>query len=130
MNISSNEKGLGGALTNPSELAYLKGNVVNHYPVKFRGVVYADAEKAYQETKRMSKMMTFEELQSLMVEIIVAKLIQNPRLIEAVAKRGGSEFLKKCSHVVGHRISRWEGVGSQSAFIKCLTLAYQKVTGK
>lgn len=132
MNISSNEYGLGGALTNPTELSFLKKNVVNHYPVKFRGVVYADAEKAYQETKRMSKMMSFEELQDLMVEIIAAKFIQHPRLIEAVAKRGGSEWLKTCSHIVGpaHRISRWEGHGLQSAFIKCLTLAYHKVTGK
>lgn len=128
-NISSNEKGLGGALTNPSELAFLKGNVVNHYPVKFRGVVYADAENAYQETKNVSKMMSFVELQELMIEIIVQKFIQHPRLIEAVTKRGGSEWLMTCSHIVG-RMSRWEGNGMQSAFIRCLTLAYKKVAGK
>lgn len=127
MNISSGSSGLAAALTNPTHLAKQKGNLVNDYPVKFRGVEYIDAETAYQKVKRTSEWMNLDGLKSLMVEIMVCKFIQHPRLIEAVMKNGGVEFLKTCSHrVVG---GRWEGIGMQSPFIQCLVEAFKKVTG-
>ena len=43
--------GIGAALTNPTELAFRKGNLKNHYPVEFKGRVFRDAEAAYQNHK-------------------------------------------------------------------------------
>ena len=48
---SGSDIGIGAALTNPTELAFRKGNIKNRYPVTFRGVNFRDAESAYQEYK-------------------------------------------------------------------------------
>ncbi len=53
-NISSNSTELNGlcaALTNPTELAFKKKNIKNHYPVNFALADYQDAEEAYQDLK-------------------------------------------------------------------------------
>ena len=112
--------GIVAALTNPTELAFRKGNLKNHYPVEFNGKVFRDAEAAYQNHK-------FGHLQqdmTIMTEIIVAKLQQHPRLLKTIAKYGGVAWLEQCNHIVGVRGSRWEGLGRKSNFIQCLISAY------
>ncbi len=55
INISSNMRGLGGGLTNPTVLAKRKGNIAADYPVMFRGTQYPDAEAAFHaHTKGLS----------------------------------------------------------------------------
>ena len=114
------ENGLGAALTNPTELAFRKGKLKNHYPVEFRGELFPDAEAAFKKFK-VGKMKADVEL---MAEVILAKLQQHPRLYNAIKQNGGVDWLEKCSHIVGVRGSRWEGKGTDSNFILALTLAY------
>ena len=101
---SGSDIGIGSALTNPTELAFRKNKIKNHYPVTFRGVNFRDAESAYQEYKSRDMQESIE----IMTEIIVCKLQQHPRLSEEITKRGGVEWLKRCRHIVGVRNSRWE----------------------
>ncbi len=112
--------GIGAALTNPTELAFRKGKLKNHYPVEFNGKVFRDAESAYQK----HKIGHLQQDMTIMTKIIVAKLQQHPGLLKIIAKYGGVAWLEQCSHIVGVRGSRWEGVGRKSNFIQCLISAY------
>ena len=116
---SKQMKGLGAALTNPTELSFQKGNIKNHYPISFRGVQFVDAEAAYQQFKTGD----LEADKKLMTEIIVVKLTEYPRLFEKIRDNGGVAWLEKCAHLVVHN-QRWEGVGRKSNFICCLIDAY------
>lgn len=111
---------LGAALTNPTELSFRKGKIKYHYPVEFRGQLFPDAEAAYQHHKTGD----LEEDMAVMTKIIVAKLQQHPKLFNAIAQNGGVKWLERCSHQVGVKGSRWEGVGRNSNFIYCLIRAY------
>jgi len=124
INIYSGSKGLGAALTNPTELAHKKGAIKKHYPVEFRGAMYPDAETAYQTVKRSGPWLSEEQRESLMTEIIIAKLQQHPDLREAIKQKGGVEWLKSCSHKTGYGTDMWQGEGKNSAMIRCLILAY------
>jgi hypothetical protein len=124
MNIFSGEKGLGGALTNPTELARQKGCVQQQYPVVFRGRRYPDAEAAYQLLKEGSA----EADDLMMVYLIAAKLLQNDVLLTAITRRGGVDFLETCTHFTGARsegAQSWEGAGRQSRFIRNLIAGYE-----
>jgi hypothetical protein len=125
-NISSNSKdSLLAALTNPTELSYRKGNIKCHYPITDNnGEIWKDAEQAYKRFK----VGEIEKDMGIMTRIIVAILKQYPALLVAIEKRGGIEWLKTCSHIVGITNSRWEGRGMNSKFIVCLTNAYAVVT--
>jgi hypothetical protein len=61
-----------------------------------------------------------------MTKIIRAKLIQHPSLTIQIAENGGASWLQTCSHLVGVDGSRWEGFGDNSAFIRCLSDAYEQ----
>lgn len=124
MNIYSGENGLGGALTNPTELARRKGNLVEKYEVVFRKRTYPDAETAYHALKTTSA----EENDRLMVELIACKFRQHERLTQAVARRGGAAWLRTCSHLTGAKSDSaisWEGVGMNSRFIRNLAVGYE-----
>ena len=117
---SGSDIGLGAALTNPTELAFRKGKLKNHYPVEFRGELFPDAEAAFKKFK-------VGEIKAdirLMAVIIGAKLEQHPRLFNAIRENGGVNWLKKCSHIVGVRGSRWEGKGLDSNFILALCIGF------
>jgi len=126
-NISSNSKGLLGALTNPTVLSKQKGNIQNDYPVNFKGQTFADSEAAYQKFKTGNT----EEDYKLMVDVITAKLQQHPRLVEETKKKGGLDWINSTRHSISEsydKKSRWTGVGQNSLFIKALAEAYQNVT--
>lgn len=124
INIFSGEPGLGGALTNPTEMAFEKGNIQSHYPVKIGAVVYADAEAAYQKFKTADS----HENDELMAYLISEKLRQHPILVKHIQKRGGLPFLKNCSHFTQAKTERfqaWEGQGMDSRFIRNLVAGYR-----
>lgn len=126
--ISSNAKGLAGALTNPTELAKSKGNIKQSYPVDFRGVVYKDAEAAYQALKgTATKDAGPNNTYNLMVDIIKAKLQQHPILTNEINKKGGSAWILSSTHQPTKQNSVWE-TGGQNWFIKSLNDAYLSVT--
>lgn len=124
INIYSGTQGIGGALTNPTELSFQKGSIKKHYPIVWEGVEYPDVESAYKAHKGDK---TFAELQSMMVDMIEVKLRTHSKLKNAVTKRGGANWLLKCSHCTNARsqaFRRWEGHGRESPFIRCLAVGY------
>ncbi len=121
---SGSSDGLSAALTNCTELAFKKGKLKNHYPIVDKnGVVFPDAETAY----KLHKTGDIVKDRAIMIRIIAAKLRQYPRLTHHITARGGIEWLQTCSHIVGVKGSRWEGVGTESNFISCLIAAYEVV---
>lgn len=123
INISSRTVGLGGALTNPTVLALRNKSIDRSYPVKDKtGRIWPDVESAYKfyKTGELHKDM------ARMTKIIRAKLTQHPALSVQIAERGGVDWLATCSHFVGVDDSRWEGSGTNSAFIRCLIDAYEQ----
>lgn len=111
---------LGAALTNPTELSFRKRKIKFHYPVEYKGQVFPDAEAAYKHYKTGD----LQQDMAIMTKVIVAKLQQYPKLFNAIAANGGIKWLEQCSHKVGVKGSRWEGVGRSSNFIICLIRAY------
>ena len=123
INIWSGTKGLGGALTNMTELAYRKGSIQQHYPVNMRGSSYRDAEAAYQALKRGP---VDEDILSLIIE---SKLRPHERLRDEIAKRGGVAWLTTCSHETGSNnpaLEPWHGTGKRSAMIRALIEGYRQ----
>jgi hypothetical protein len=128
-NIYSGDR-IRAVFTNPTELAFRKGNVRNHYPITVNGKMFADVEAWYQHAKRNSGHMDFSELQDLLVQGIKIKLLTYPEIVEAIDDSGGEEWIRQCSHFTGARTAgykRWEGRGGESAFIRCLLRAYQEI---
>ena len=112
------------ALTNPTELAKKKGKLKYSYPVTDKsGKIWKDAESAYKafKTGDLGKDM------NIMTRIIAAKLQQYPQLVEAIDRRGGMNWILSCSHVIGVKNSRWEGICTNSNFICCLVNAWKIV---
>jgi len=125
-NIWSGNRDL-APLTNPTELAFMKKTVRKHYHVKFRGIAFEDAEEAFNAHKVG---LSFAELQDLCTQIIVCKFQQYPHLHRKIRELGGRDWLKECWHFTFTRtdaFKRWEGVGIESAFIRCLIAAYDFV---
>lgn len=124
INIYSGAGGLGSALTNPTELAFQKGMLKRRYPVVFGGRRWPDVETAYLTLKGQDSAAN----DRFMAELIAAKLIQHPVLLEAVRARGGVAFLEACSHFTGARTERfqaWEGQGRESRFIRNLIAGFE-----
>ncbi len=122
-NIWSGDRTL-AVFTNPTELAFRKGNLKHHWPVAFQGVRYPDAEAAYHANKREK---SFEDLQTMITEIIACKICQHEVLFKTLKLSGGTQFIEKCRHIVNARTNafkRWEGIGTKSAFIRCLRDAF------
>jgi len=130
-NIWSGDRTL-AVFTNPTEIAFRKGNLKRHWPVQFFGIDYPDAEAAYKASKPDRD--TFELLQDLMTDIISYKLSQHPVLLETLRLSGGLAFIERCSHLVfpgcQNRLGRWEGWGLESAFIRCLHRAFKQVANE
>ena len=125
INIFSGERGLGGALTNPTEMAKFKGSIAQRYPITYHKHQFVDAEQAYQVLKTGDPAHDDE----MMANVIAQKFLQYPRLLEEVTKRGGVAFLEACSHITGARsegAQRWEGHGRESRFIRNLIAGYEK----
>jgi len=129
--ISSNAKGLGAALTNPTELAKSRGNITQSYPVEFNGKTYKDVEQAYQALKHKSEAKTKPTKETsknykLMVDLIKAKLQQHPRLVSEINKKGGSAWILSSTHQPTLQDTVWE-TGGQNWFIESLADAYNAI---
>lgn len=125
INIFSGEPGLGGALTNPTEMAKRKGSIDVRYPVTYDGRAYPDVELAYHVLASGNVVAD----DSLMANLISHKFLQHPALLETVTASGGVEFLERCSHLTNAKsagFQSWEGVGRQSRFIRNLITGYEQ----
>jgi hypothetical protein len=128
INIFSGATGLGGALTNPTELARRKGCVDKAYSIRFKGRDWVDVETAYHVLAQVDP--TEEARDALMVELIAAKFRQHPELLQAVEAQGGSAWLCQCTHFTQARSERaqsWEGAGMESRFIRNLVAGFDRV---
>ena len=127
IDISSNTKGLGGALTNPTSLAKNKRKITREYPVELQGKIYKDAETAYQALKETAtKDEGPNSTYNLMVQIIKAKLEQHPVLTEKITEQGGTQFILKSTHQPTTKNTVWE-TGGKNWFIKALNEAYLSI---
>lgn len=120
-NIWSGDK-LRAVFTNPTEIAFRKGNLKGHYPILFRDTLFKDAEAAYQTLKAEAS-----DKYQLCTAVLIAKLEQYPCITETIRENGGLDWLKQCSHHVNGRNPNWEGDGIESEFIRCLMWAYEEV---
>jgi hypothetical protein len=128
INIFSGAEGLGGALTNPTELARRKGNLSKMYPVSFGGRHWPDVETAYLTLAQGTSAADARD--TLMQELIAAKFRQNPDLRIEVERCGGAEWLATCSHFTNARtegFQKWEGSGLESRFIRNLVAGFNLV---
>lgn len=127
INIFSGAKGLGGALTNPTELARRKGCIDRPYPVIFDGREFVDVETAYHVLAQGNPGESARD--ALMQELIAAKFRQHPELDAAVRDAGGESWLARCTHWTSARTERaqsWEGAGLDSRFIRNLVVGYRQ----
>jgi len=118
-NIWSGDKRL-AVLTNPTELAFLKGNLRKRYGIMFNDEAYADVEAAYKANK------AYNDKAALMTELIRIKFLTYPEILEAVIASGGEKFLMVCSHFTGSKNKFWEGDGVKSKFIACLMEGFRQ----
>jgi hypothetical protein len=124
---STDDKGLGAALTNPTELARKKGILTQAYPVTFEGQIWPDVETAWFTLRE-----SVVDHDELMIKLIAAKLHQHQRLIRAINIRGGVEWIKRCSHFTNAKslaMQAWEGRGTQSRFIRNLISGFEAASG-
>ena len=126
-NIWSGDKRL-AVFTNPTELAFRKGNLKRHYPVIYRGQQWPDIEAAYHAHKEG---LNFEQRQTLLTKLIGLKLLAYPDIFTVLQNSGGLAWIEQCRHYTGARtkgMHTWEGIGLDSAFIRCLYRAYAALT--
>lgn len=125
INIFSGEVGLGGALTNPTEMAKRKGCIEARYPITYGSRAYPDVEHAYHVLASGDTASDDE----LMANLIAHKFVQHPALLAEVSQSGGRDFLESCSHYTNARsegFQSWEGHGLDSRFIRNLVTGYAK----
>ena len=127
VHISSNTKGLGGALTNPTELSKKKGNIEQDYSITYKDKDYISVEAAYQANKVDETKTKPNKSESanynLMVELITEKLRTYPKLVNTITKLGGLEYLAKAVHQPTKQNTVWE-TGGKDWFIDALKEAY------
>lgn len=125
INIFSGEHGLGGALTNPTEMAKRKGCIDVRYPITYHSRAYPDVELAYHVLATGN----VDSDDELMANLIAQKFLQHATLFDTVAARGGVAFLERCSHFTNARsagFQSWEGQGRDSRFIRNLIAGFEK----
>ena len=141
--------GLGAALSSETKLAIDNGNLQNNYPVSYqdnkelpsgnyggenypevkpKGEPFASANQAYHAFKEPSEQAA--QKIARMTEVLKAKLEQHPKLVSAIAKRGGVEFLENSTHISSSQDKFWDGVGKESKFIQALSAAYTATVEK
>ena len=100
------------AFTNPTKLAKEKGNLKNDYKVLFNDREYDDAEEAYQENKGKDTSEDFD----VMVDIIVSKFLQHPKLMSKLEEIAFEESLSRVNQIktVGNLINRFSHFPGQT----------------
>lgn len=133
VHISSNTKGLGGALTNPTELSKKKGNIEQDYSIAYKDKDYISVEAAYQANKVDETKTKPNKSESanynLMVELITEKLRTYPKLVNTITKLGGLEYLAKAVHQPTKQNTVWE-TGGKDWFMDALKEAYVDTKNK
>ena len=131
VNISSQSRGIGGALIVNDKVARERKLINEAYPVEFKGKTYDCAVDIWNSTEvryeysKQELEIGKEQKNVLMTDILTAKFISNPQLWEKVDFRGGESWLRRCEHYLSRR-SIWEGKGNDSEYINCLSDAFVK----
>ena len=135
INISSDEAGLGGALSINDKAAYRKNKIKRTYSLEWDGVEYDGAIDIWNNDKIKNKYLNYEiehniyePLPLFLRDIMKAKFISNKCLHDEIRNKGGIDFLRRCKHIKNNRPSKvrdmWEGEGYESLYIDCLIDAY------
>lgn len=111
------------ALTSSTDVAQRKGRLQQSIPVRdTRGRTWPSASAAFAAFKTGA----LDKDVVILGKILRARFEQHPWLAQAVAERGGADYLRGCSHIVGAYQSDWEGVGLESPFIQALLSGYEE----
>jgi hypothetical protein len=135
MNIFSGSRdgnGLAAALTNPTGISLRKGTIRQTYPVVIYGKEFIDAETAFFALCKQARATTDTEVDQVMLDIIVAKFQQHPRLLAKVSKLGGlplGEALCLCVCEMSAAFKESHAYGRESRFIRNLIAAYERAAG-
>ena len=151
INISSDEAGLGGALSINDKAAYRKNKIKRTYSVEWGGVEYDGAIDIWNNDEIKNKYLNYEVTHNIyeplplfMRDIMKAKFISNKCLHDEIRSKGGIDFLRRCKHIKSNNNSpkfrnlsvyhyliisgvnsnMWEGKGYNSLYIDCLIDAY------
>jgi len=117
---------LANRLTNPSEYSTLEYNVESIYK-KNSSKFDVNTKQRILNNKVVSEEQALKHDMNLMYKLQVEKFEKHPELIDEINAKGGLEFIKNSSHIIGVPNSRWEGEGMNSNFIKVLAKSYEKV---
>ena len=110
------------ALTSSTDVAQRKGRLQQPIPVRDRhGRSWPSASAAFAAFKTGA----LDKDVAILAKILRARFEQHPWLADSVAERGGIDYLRSCSHLVGAYQSDWEGVGLDSPFIQALVAGYE-----
>lgn len=117
---------LANRLTNPSDYSTLKYNVEPIYKEN-SSKFDVNTKQRILNNKVVSEEQALKHDMNLMYKLQVEKFEKHPELIDEINAKGGLEFIKNSSHIIGVPNSRWEGEGMNSNFIKVLAKSYEKV---
>lgn len=117
---------LANRLTNPSEYSTLEYNVEPIYKEN-SSKFDVNTKQRILNNKVVSEEQALKHDMNLMYKLQVEKFEKHPELIDEINAKGGLEFIKNSSHIIGVPNSRWEGEGMNSNFIKVLAKSYEKV---
>ena len=133
VNISSNEKGIGGALCIDDRTNRNKGFITKPYPVMYQGEIFDCAIDLFRNKTLMNKYFHSIETNpdkidplDWLIVCLTEKFKSNPFLWRAVKERGGVYYLDGCTHYKAGNINdvKYEGEGPYSLYICSLIDAY------
>ncbi len=126
VNISSDTRGIGAALSINGKAARSRKLISSAYPVKFYEWNYDCAYDIYKERELFAPKYEKEKDpdSAFMIDIMRAKFVSNPGLMEKLRFRGGASWLLRCFHKPTVE-NKWQGFGSDSKYILALVSAYK-----
>ena len=135
VNISTNEKGIGGALCIDDRSNRQRNLINKKYPVFYQGQMFDCAIDMYQNKELMDNYFSSTEANldrvdegDWLVVCLTEKFKSNPCLWKAVKERGGVYYLDGCTHyrnkTSGESETKYEGEGTFSLYICHLIDAY------
>lgn len=131
INISSNEKGIGGALCIDDRRARNQGLITKKYPVFYKGEtfecgidLFRDQELMYQHFSDIGANLETVDEGDWLIVCLTEKFKSNPSLWRVVKERGGVYFLDGCTHYRQGSISKYQGESIYSLYICHLIKVY------
>lgn len=128
LNITSNSTGISRELSINDSTSYDDPR----YPIVLDGTIYSSAYRLFINLAKRAQYFKTNKCQDLdcwLEYVMCLKFKQHPKLVEKVTSMGGAEWLSRCSHLTATS-TQWNGIGANSKYITCLTMAYSSAYWK